>query len=332
MKELSVRGARVGRGRLWATVLVAALSGGILSCAGDAEVESSGTAGTEIAADPAARDEAVLPVDWEILEQKLVWAYQAGLDTLPIGDAMVAIGRTFVGTPYRPRTLEIPGQEQLVLNFEALDCVTFVENVLALSRFVITAPPAVMAEPHVYQSYYRGVLRQIRYRGGEIEGYPSRLHYFSEWIADAEAKDLAVDIGQDLGGVADDEPIDFMSTHPDAYAQLAETESLDRVRETEARISARPRYYLPKDRIAEAAGGIRDGDIIAATSTVRGLDIAHTGIALWIDGELRLMHAPLVGEAVQISERTLADRIQKIEGQDGIMVARPVHPGPSPRP
>ena len=332
MSERPVGMTRRGRGRLWAILLVAVSSSGALACADGTEVATDDTSEIEAEADALARSEAVLPVDWEILEQKLIWAYQEGLDTLPIGETMVAIGRSFVGTPYRPHTLEIPGQEQLVLNFEALDCVTFVENVLALSRFVITAPPAVLAEPHVYQSYYRGVLRQIRYRGGEIEGYPSRLHYFSEWIADAEAKALAEDLGHDLGGVADTEPIDFMSTHPDAYAQLAETESLERVREAESAISARPRYYLPEARIAEAAGGIRDGDIIAATSTVAGLDIAHTGIALWIEGELHLMHAPLVGEAVQISERTLAVRIQDIGGQDGIMVARPVHPGPPGRP
>ena len=36
------------------------------------------------------------------------------------------------------------------------------------------------------------------------------------------------------------------------------------------------------------------------------------------------MHAPLVGDSVQISEVTLAERIQRIEGQDGIIVARPL--------
>ena len=66
-----------------------------------------------------------------------------------------------------------------------------------------------------------------------------------------------------------------------------------------------------------------DGDIIAATSTVPGLDIAHTGIALWRDGRLHLLHAPLAGGVVQISEVPLAERIQRIRGQDGVMVARP---------
>ena len=66
--------------------------------------------------------------------------------------------------------------------------------------------------------------------------------------------------------------------------------------------------------------------MIAATSTLPGLDIAHTGFAIRIDGRLHLMHAPLVGSVVEISERPLADRILTIQAQDGIMVARPLSP------
>jgi hypothetical protein len=57
---------------------------------------------------------------------------------------------------------------------------------------------------------------------------------------------------------------------------------------------------------------------------VSGLDVAHTGLALRIDGRLHLLHAPLVGDSVEISEVPLAERILDISGQDGIMVARPV--------
>jgi hypothetical protein len=288
-------------------------------------------------ADPAAveassgadRTDAALPIDWAILHERLTWAYENRLDSLPMGDAVVAIGQSFVGTPYQPRTLEIPGPERLVVNFEALDCVTFVENVLALARFVKTAPPAVLNEEHVYRSLYQGTLRQIRYRGGSLDGYPSRLHYFTDWIADGEAKGLMRDVTADLGGVADPDSVDFMSTHPDAYRQLSETETLERVRTDEIRLTRQTRLFVPEDRISEAAPGIQDGDIIAAASTVAGLDVAHTGIAIWLNGNLHLMHAPLVGDSVQISERTLPRRIQEIGGQDGIAVARPLEPGGS---
>ena len=173
-----------------------------------------------------------------------------------------------------------------------------------------------------FESFQRELAR-IRYRGGVIDGYPSRLHYFSEWISDNEAKGIVQDITRELGGVADTEPIDFMSRNAGSYPKLADPANLEAIRETERRLSTRTRYVIPEDRIADVAPSIQNGDIIAATSSTRGLDVAHTGLAIWIDGRLHLMHAPLVGKTVEISELPLAQRIQRIEGQDGIMVARP---------
>jgi hypothetical protein len=171
---------------------------------------------------------------------------------------------------------------------------------------------------------YTHELRRIRYRGGRIDGYPSRLNYFSEWISDNGAKRVVRPMTSVLGGVRDDRPIDFMSTHPDAYRQLAQPAVLDQIRATEKRLSATPRYYIPQNRIDDVADRIQDGDVIAITSGLPGLDIAHTGIAIHVDGKLHLLNAPLVGKAVQISALSLADRIRGIKTQTGIMVARPL--------
>ena len=284
---------------------------------------SSGTAG-------APTGPTTLPgtdADWAIVQEKARWAVDEGYAGLSIGDLVVRIGETFIGTPYAPYTLEAPGEEGLVIELEELDCVTFVENVLALARFVQTAPDELLVARagSRQRPFFSLILEDIRYRGGELEEYPSRLHYFSEWISDNNATGLVRDVSQELGGVADAEPIDFMTTHPDAYRQLGEDPAfLTELREVEARLSAEPRYYIPEDRIAGVEDRIQDGDIIAATSTVAGLDIAHTGIALWRDGRLHLLHAPLAGGVVQISEVPLAERIQRIGGQDGVMVARPL--------
>jgi hypothetical protein len=229
-----------------------------------------------------------------------------------------------VGTAYIPRTLEVEGPEHLVIDFRGLDCVTFVENTLALALFV-RGPDAgkLLDDRRRAEERYESLLTKIRYRGGVLDGYASRLHYFSDWIADAQAKGLVTDVTRDLGGVADPEPVDFMSTHADAYRQLADPAAMAAIRSTEARLGRLGRWYLPADRLDEAALSIKDGDIIAATSTVKGLDVAHTGVALWVDGTLRLVHAPLVGDSVQISEESLPERIRRIPGQDGVMVARP---------
>jgi hypothetical protein len=131
-------------------------------------------------------------------------------------------------------------------------------------------------------------------------------------------------ITKDLGGVVDDEPITFMSTHRDAYKQLVDSAYFRQIGEAEARLNAMPRYFIPKADVAKVQEKIEDGDVIALASTVKGLDVAHTGIAVWRDGELHLMNAPLVGKSVEISEKNLSDRLAGIKSQDGAMVARPL--------
>jgi N-acetylmuramoyl-L-alanine amidase-like len=268
--------------------------------------------------------------DWAVFEGSVRWALEERLDTLPLGQAMVALGRSFVGTAYVPGTLELEGPERLVINFRGLDCVTFVENTFALAQFVNITGTAfnadadlILADRSGVEDRYEYLLAGLRYRDGEVGEYPSRLHYFTDWIADNARRGLVADVTAELGGVTDDERVDFMTTHTSSYPQLANPDYVARVRGAEQRLSAQGRTFVPEDMIGDAAQGIRDGDIIAATSTVQGLDVAHTGLALWIDGSLHLLHAPLVGESVQISEVPLADRIARIGGQDGIIVARP---------
>lgn len=264
--------------------------------------------------------------DWETLRERAAWAWGEGLEALPMGESLSRIGRSFVGTRYTPRTLELAGSEDLVVNFEEFDCVTFVENVLALARFIRLAEPEILDSEPETRALYRRILTQIRYRAGRIDGYPSRLHYFTDWILDNQDKGLVREVTQDLGGVEDPRAIDFMSMHVDAYRQLADPYNLERINNREVYLSGLTRYRIPEEDIHTWSSWIQDGDIIAAVSTVDGLDIAHTGLAVWEGESLHLLHAPLVGEAVQISETSLADRILRIDGQDGIRVVRPLPP------
>ncbi len=262
--------------------------------------------------------------DWVILQKKVRWAWEQGLDSVPIGDAVARLGASFVGTAYEAHTLDPPGPEKLVINFRGFDCVTFVENMLALAHFLRVAPRDALDDPVRYIPLYGELLRDIRYRDGEMSGYPGRLHYFTDWIWDNQRKEKVQDLSQRLGGVLDPEPIDFMSTHPDAYHQLSDPAVLEAIREAEGALNRGARYYVPQDDLARRVASIRHGDIIAATSTVAGLDIAHTGIAFRVGSELHLLHAPLAGGVVEISPLPLAQRILGLSSQDGIMVARPL--------
>lgn len=267
------------------------------------------------------------PEDWTIFKEKVRFAEERGLADMELGEAVVQLAETFVGTTYKPGTLEVMGPERLVINFRALDCVTLVETVLALTRFVREQGVELLADPPAARAAYESHLTALRYRGSRLDGYASRLHYFSEWLTDNETKGLVRVTTGELDPAVDPEPLRFMSRHPDAYWQMADAGVREAVAAMEARLGGDPeREYVPQDRIAAVAGRIRNGDVIAATSTVEGLDIAHTGLAVWRGGALHLLHAPLAGRTVEISERPLAERILSIGSQDGIMVARPVEP------
>jgi hypothetical protein len=254
--------------------------------------------------------------DLEIFRATMDAAFAARLDTLPIGEIITAIGRRFVGETYTPGTLEVPGPERLVVNLREFDCVTYVESVLAMARLV-------RAGERDFAAFQRELAR-IRYRSGTLDGYASRLHYFSEWISDNAAKRIVQDVTSGIGGVATTEPISFMTANASAYPHMADPENVRAIGAVERRLSAAPRHYIPQQQIATLEHGIRNGDVIAATSSVTGLDVAHTGFAIWVDGRVHLMHAPLVGSVLEISARPLGDRILGINGQDGIMVARPL--------
>jgi hypothetical protein len=274
---------------------------------------------------PAAPPAQWTDADWRVLDAKVRWAVAQGLDTLPIGTAIARLGETFVGTTYTPGTLEAAGPERLIINLREFDCVTFIENMLAMTRFIRHDGITALTDRPAAETRYARYLEDIRYRGEHLDGYPSRLHYFSEWLSDNERRGGLRLITKELGGIQNTEPLTFMSTHPAAYRQMADPGVAEAIRAMEQRLNAGPsRWYIPEDRIASAADQIRDGDIIAATSTLPGLDVAHTGIALWRDGRLHLLHAPLVGKSVEISVLPLAQRILDIKTQDGIMVARVV--------
>jgi hypothetical protein len=264
--------------------------------------------------------------DWEVLRAMASTAWDQGWDALPMGESMVRIGLSFLGTTYVPGTLEVAGEEGVVVNLLQLDCVTFVENVLAIARFIRLADQEILESEPMTREAYKGILREIRYRGGRLDGYPSRLHYFSEWIQDNGARGLVTDITQELGGEVDPEAIDFMSRNAGSYRQLMDSHNLRAIREVEFRLSGEIRHKIPQEDIPARAGGIQNGDIIAITSALPGLDVAHTGLAYWQGGELHLLHAPMVGEVVEVSRLPLADRIWRVEAQDGIQVARPLAP------
>jgi len=227
-----------------------------------------------------------------------------------------AIGKLFLDTPYVAKTLEIGTKESLVINLRGLDCTTFIENVLAFHKLRKGTKNDL--------DTYIEALKGIRYRDGVLNGYPSRLHYFSDWIMNNEKKGIVRDITSELGGEELDKEINFMSTHRDAYPFLSNDQNYKAIAVYEKELNQKQLCYLPKDRILEVEKYIQSGDIIALTTTIKGLDITHTGIAiLQEDNRIYLLHASTIGKVV-ISKLPLTEYLKKIKNNSGIMIARPL--------
>jgi Protein of unknown function (DUF1460) len=244
----------------------------------------------------------------------------------PVGTAAARVGELAAGTPYEPGTLEAylrrggnpQAREPLTLALTHFDCVTLVESCLAVARTAVGD-----AKP-TWDRFGREVER-MRYRGGERGAYATRLHYFSEWIADGAARGLVRDLGDELGGVEDVRPLRFMSEHRASYPALADTTVLARIAEVERGLDGRPRRVVPTDRIAAVADRIETGDVLAFATAIPGLDVTHAAFACRTpDGVLRVLHAPLSGGVVEVTRATLPEYVGAIRRATGVLVARPL--------
>jgi hypothetical protein len=257
--------------------------------------------------------------DGEICKRKFDLALRRGLEAKPIGEVVVEVGRSFIGTPYLANALEQAGPEHLVVNLRGLDCVSFYENCLVFAR-------CIKLKKLTFDDY-RAQLTFIRYRGGIIDGYPSRLHYTSDYFADNEQKGVVRLVTKEIGGEPFVKTVNFMSTHAESYAKLKERPAdVPLIAAQEAEITKREKSFVPKDRVAAIAANIANGDIIGITTNLDGLDVTHTGIAIRLEGALRFMHAPITGSNVQITEAPLAEYLATFKKDTGIMVARPLEP------
>ena len=258
--------------------------------------------------------------DIDICNSTFQLAVDENLQARPIKDVIVEVGKSFIGTDYASHTLEVDGDERLVINFMGLDCNTFLEYALVFSRNIKQGKTTF--------NDYKNELTLIRYRDGKIDQYPSRLHYFTDWIYDNEKKVVIKDITKKIGGELLKLDLSFMSAHPQYYKHLIENpDFISLIKQQEEEISKRKYYFISQEKIAEVENDIEDGDLLAFTSTVKGLDVNHVGIAVRLDdGRIHVLHAPNVGYQVEITKLPLAEYVLKIEKDSGIIVVRVLEP------
>jgi len=245
--------------------------------------------------------------------------------SIPLGIASARVAALAVGTPYEAHLLDAylrrgdaPPTEPLILSLTHFDCNSFVESCVAVAR------AARVGGSPTWKGFGREVER-MRYRSGLRGDYTTRLHYFSEWIADGENRGLLRDAGFALGGVEDKRPLRFMTEHRDSYVALADDRIFKSMKEMEKRLDHISRHVIPTARIAEVEDRIQNGDIIGFATNTPGLDVTHCAVALRDSrGVLRVAHAPLTGGGVEVSKSSLPEYAAGLREASGIMVARPI--------
>lgn len=247
-------------------------------------------------------------------DRVMQYAIDAQLTDRPLGEIIQAISEQFLGTPYMAGLLDKSNQETLVVTLQEFDCVLFVETVLAIAR-------GISVQDYSYHNF-RDRIEQQRYRNGQLNGYCSRLHYFSDWIDDNQNRRIVENLTNYMGGIPLNTTLNFMTQNRQYYPQLANDSEYQCLLNQEAQLANLNIRYIPQDQIATIYHYLQPGDIIATATDIPGLDVTHTGLVYrFPDGGVGLIHASPSGE-VKIS-RDLQSYVQRVDGQIGIIVARP---------
>lgn len=226
--------------------------------------------------------------------------------------------RGFIGIPYAAHTLEAP-EEVLTVRVDSLDCTTFVETAMALAF-------TIMEKRSSWHDFVYN-LRRIRYRGGEVNGYPSRLHYICDWAVDNKYRGNFADATGSFPKVTSMvRSIDFMTSNRNRYPALADDANYERIKAVESGYRNHKFLYIKTIDLGAKAtkAAFRNGDVVALVSTLKNLDVTHMGIVVKEspDAEPYLLHASSSDGVVEISERPLAEFMKKNRQWLGVRVFR----------
>lgn len=210
----------------------------------------------------------------------------------------------FIGRPYKAGTLE--GNEELLsINIHEFDCVTFAETCIALAQAAAVSNPS-------WRDFARN-LESIRYRKGEMNGYASRKHYMSEWIADNIYRGNIREITQDFETASMEKTLNCMTKHADSYPALADSVNYAEIKKMEMGYRSHRIPYLKKEVAVKkhVKQAMRNGDIIVILTKEEGLDASHVGLVKIVDGEPHLLHASSTNGKVTLEEVTLNEYFKR---------------------
>jgi len=212
--------------------------------------------------------------------------------------------------------------QQNPLNLQEMDCVTFVESVLAMAytwhdlRNQRTTP-----EPDQVLARYARHLDTLRFYDGQVDLAHHRIQYFTDALRLQALQGRLVDVGQLAWGSAFEKPITYLSSK---WTHLRGKPEYAKLQQRERALSTSSRHYYPLDSLHRYEAIAQDGDVVGLTTTVPGLDVSHCGF-ITVDATcaLRFTHASSVAKQVVLAQ-PFREYLGTRTTITGLVVYRPV--------
>lgn len=250
--------------------------------------------------------------------QKVRWHNEA-TDTLRINELLdrcigiedaqeriAVVAREFIDVPYVAGTLECDGEEMLTVNVSEVDCTTLIDNVMALG---LTAGEGRRSwRDFVYN------LERLRYRGGQVNGYASRLHYISDWVINNAYRDNFEEVTNQCDlATYQVKTINFMTANRDKYAALADSASYAAMRDVETGYRSHRFPVIKTSKVKSASKTfLKTGDVVALVTKIKGLDVSHMGVVIKDEkGIAYLLHASSKAKKVILDKTPLHEYLTR---------------------
>jgi hypothetical protein len=233
---------------------------------------------------------ALAPASWEALDETGRAEAQAELQPLLLQARLLKASERFLGTAYGESPL---GEGEGVdkdprLRWDRVDCVTFVEETMALS--LAHAPSELLP-----------LLDRIRYRDG-TPTYTSRNHLMeADWLPQNTKAGFVRDVTQALGGedaVTAEKVLGPKAWESPTARALALPESVHAT-------GTFPFGLLPLSRVQAHAAGFPSGTLLLVVredGPDRITRVSHLGLIVQRDGRTYLRHATSVAPKAVVDE------------------------------
>ncbi len=175
--------------------------------------------------------------------------------TLSQNEKISLISAKFLGAPYQKNMLNGSGTtpETLIVDFRGLDCITYLDYVLALHM------------SHSENDFLQNIVK-VRYINGDIHFY-SRRHFFTDW-ANREDR-IAEDITTQL------------STKALKTVKLLNQKTKTQKYLSDIPVVSRSIAYIPSSAIDHTLiSTLQSGDLIGIYTPLPGLDVSHVGFVI----------------------------------------------------